>query len=485
MRAAFLLLALAALASAAQPSVADASFNVEQFVAQTHHLSSLAVKAFPDLKNFGRLPPLAADADVQFLQTQEQAANTATEVGNLVTIPNAGEQLRNGVPRFGNPKDFSSVMDGGDKAMQYGIGVAIQAAYGIVLFIITLLSCFCFCICRCCKCCGCDSTPDEKGYTNWERWGLLGVMSLFVAVSVVFSAIGFVNNNGMSTGISGPTGISASLNNLMGNTTGLVSSLVNLLSSVGVTLNTVIPQVQSKLNILNMVNGVNNLGTSLTTLGTSLGTTVTGYQCPMCQAMNQAVQPAQNQIAQVTSSNGPIGILQSTMTTINSTLVGIAQSIGNQINSSKTMITDASKSIVDYKSTVKSGTDAVNDGDKMRNLGVLILLLLPCVSVVVIIIGGLCKLGFLFTLNYLILYLACMLMFLLFTIHLPIAVVLADVCGYSAPYMANLSKIVPGQAGKIVAACLDGTSLIDVYDMRSQLNFTSAIKFSQLSVHLV
>ncbi len=89
------------------------------------------LRPVPDLKNFGRLPPLAADADVQFLQTQEQAANTATEVGNLVTIPNAGEQLRNGVPRFGNPKDFSSVMDGGDKAMQYGIGVAIQAAYGM------------------------------------------------------------------------------------------------------------------------------------------------------------------------------------------------------------------------------------------------------------------------------------------------------------------------------------------------------------------
>jgi hypothetical protein len=84
----------------------------------------------PDLKNFGRLPPLAADADVQYLQTQEQAAASATQVGNLVTIPNAGEQLRNGVPRFGNPKDFSAVMNGSDQAMQYGIGVAIQAAYG-------------------------------------------------------------------------------------------------------------------------------------------------------------------------------------------------------------------------------------------------------------------------------------------------------------------------------------------------------------------
>jgi hypothetical protein len=197
------------------------------------------------------------------------------------------------------------------------------------------------------------------------------------------------------------------------------------------------------------------LGNQLSALGSALATTVTiptstgqrVYTCPACSAIASAVNPAAQQVTSLSSPGGVVNTLQSTMDTINQTLVSIAQSIGTQINTSRAQLNDAQGKVAEYKSQVTSSTETVNNGDNMRNLGVLVLLLLPCISVVVIIIGGACKWGHLFTLNYLILYLTCMLMFLLFAIHLPVALVFADGCNYLDANLANVSNVMPGQAG--------------------------------------
>jgi hypothetical protein len=47
----------------------------------------------------------------------------------------------------------------------------------------------------------------------------------------------------MSSGISGPNGVSMAVTNLVGNATGLLGNLVTLLNQAGATLNMVIPQV--------------------------------------------------------------------------------------------------------------------------------------------------------------------------------------------------------------------------------------------------
>ncbi len=130
--------------------------------------------------------------------------------------------------------------------------------------------------------------------------------------------------------------------------------------------------------------------------------------------------------------------MTSTMSSINGTLVGINQQIQAQVNSSANLIANARKTVSDLQSSVKSGTDSVDAGDASRNLAVLLLLLLPLFSVVAVVLGGLLRMGFIFSINYLLGYLICMLMFLLFMVHLPIAVVLADVCYYVNQYDADL-----------------------------------------------
>ena len=66
-------------------------------------------------------------------------------------------------------------------------------------------------------------------------------------------------------------------------------------------------------------------------------------------------------------------------------------------------------------------------------------------------------------------------MFILSAVHLPLATVLSDVCNYVDTI--NVTGSVRGQGGVILNACLYNLNLIDVYNLQSQLNFTSQVVF--------
>jgi hypothetical protein len=154
---------------------------------------------------------------------------------------------------------------GGQKAADYGIGVAIQFAYGIVLAILTLLVGCCFCLCRCCcNWCG-GREPEEFGYTKCQRWGTLGVMLFFALAVAAFSALGWYHNQQVTEVITGKTGIIQAGIDLMGNTIFLMSgtdsvpglqpsvpitSLYNLFGDIKNSVNTIVPAINTTINTI-------------------------------------------------------------------------------------------------------------------------------------------------------------------------------------------------------------------------------------------
>ena len=162
------------------------------------------------------------------VQFQAGPPSPLTTSDNIVAGPTIG--------RFG-PTTFSP------SDPQYLMGIGLMAAYGLGFFIITLLSCFCFCVCRGCGCCGCSGDPAPEGYTAKERYGVLLAMAVLVLISMIFSALGYANNNRVSQAISGSSGISAGANDLIVNVIAWLTSISKLLAGVGSTVDTVVPLV--------------------------------------------------------------------------------------------------------------------------------------------------------------------------------------------------------------------------------------------------
>ena len=63
------------------------------------------------------------------LQAGRTSPPVAANLGAAVTIPNAGATLANSIPRYGYPNSIAAALDSNNFA-GYGIGLAIQAAYG-------------------------------------------------------------------------------------------------------------------------------------------------------------------------------------------------------------------------------------------------------------------------------------------------------------------------------------------------------------------
>jgi hypothetical protein len=127
------------------------------------------------------------------LQVVSNNAAPAAVTSTAASFDSLGMSLLKALPRWGFPSKLGEVLDKGSYA-NYGIGVGIQAAYGIVLAILTFFVGCCFCCCRCCcNWCG-GREPEPEGYTKCQRWGVFVLMFLFaIAVGYVFSSRAFVN----------------------------------------------------------------------------------------------------------------------------------------------------------------------------------------------------------------------------------------------------------------------------------------------------
>jgi len=71
-------------------------------------------------------------------------------------------------------------------------------------------------------------------------------------------------------------------------------------------------------------------------------------------------------------------------------------------------------------------------------------------------------------------------MWILFAIHLPLAVLTGDSCDYVGDFEVDIPDKLGSDAGKVVESCLLNTSLLDVLNLTQELEFRDKIPFYTL-----
>lgn len=205
------------------------------------------------------------------------------------------------------------------------------------------------------------------------------------------------------------------------------------------------------------------------------------FPCSYCQTVGSQVTTMSNQLSSQTAPK--LDSMKSVINSINTSIVQVSGSIGTQINSTVSQITSASGTVTPFYDQAKNAKSQAAPFDGLRNLGVLAILALPCTALVALLFGGLCKAGCPFTCYYWVGYCSSFLIFIMFAIHLPLATVLSDGCGYVTLHESNLSAVSAlASSATLLDACLYNKSLIAVYNLTSQLNFTSAVQFPTFDV---
>ncbi len=209
--------------------------------------------------------------------------------------------------------------------------------------------------------------------------------------------------------------------------------------------------------------------------------------------------------------------------------MSIQSSISGNIDSGLDTLRTTSQKVIDPYTNLKgSYKQQASDGDYMRNIGLLVIFILPATSILAVLVGGIFKSGCPFTTYYWIGYVGSFLVFLMFAIHLPVAVVLSDGCTYVSRFDANFSSVgmlssgspAPVRAccallsgrpftivplgdfifvfsvsrlvyllllqGEILNSCMTNSSLLGLIktggtSLESQLNFSSSIQFADFS----
>lgn len=82
--------------------------------------------------------------------------------------------------------------------------------------------------------------------------------------------------------------------------------------------------------------------------------------------------------------------------------------------------------------------------------------------------------------NCVFLVIVSVLMFLLCGIHLPVSVLLGDVCIYADKVEAEPTTVLDEQSAKVLTSCLTNSSLLDALNLTDSLNFRDNVVFPAL-----
>ena len=203
--------------------------------------------------------------------------------------------------------------------------------------------------------------------------------------------------------------------------------------------------------------------------------TTTSFPCVFCTTI--AAQVASIKVEMQTKTDPIFADLSSMTTSTNDTLIQSKDVILEAIDGFNSSISAASENMDSFTRDVNDSRSDVEDINVKRELSYNILFVIPLVPLVFVIIGGLTKTSFCFTVGYILLWLSGVIMFILLAVHLPIAVMMTDVCDYMDMIDDNVTAYYPSDTGKVFQSCLDNDTLVDAFGLREDLNFTKAITF--------
>jgi len=202
------------------------------------------------------------------------------------------------------------------------------------------------------------------------------------------------------------------------------------------------------------------------------------YSSSFCNTTANDVQHISDEITDkanplFSSMNQTTQSVRQTLVNVQSQIISSASQASQEIQSARTEIQSARNDVSQYSSKVKYY-------DNIRRPVVILFLCLPLISGVLLLLGGCLRKSAPFSINYVLTFVVLFLFWMLFAIHLPLAVITGDSCVYLDQVEVDLPNRLGEQEAKVFDACLLNTSLVQVYNLSSDLNFVNEIHFPPL-----
>eukprot|EP00475_Leptophrys_vorax_P037253 TRINITY_DN6397_c0_g1_i4.p1 TRINITY_DN6397_c0_g1~~TRINITY_DN6397_c0_g1_i4.p1 ORF type:complete len:574 (-),score=129.01 TRINITY_DN6397_c0_g1_i4:36-1757(-) len=388
------------------------------------------------------------------------------------------------VPRFSSLTSLSNVNQG--NVGSYAVGVGSTAAWGGVLFILSLLAGIWIFCAACCTCCGSKGDFKVKLSKKQKVLWMSGLLVLLILISI-FAIVGLTNNTTVHTVTADDNqGFIAIMKGFINDIKNFIYNIFNILGQIldGVSLTV------SKINFLvnrfsqALKDGVNPILTALDTLSSSLtsgasGTVGSGqtsytYNCTLCYNLAATVTSVKNEIQSVSST---------TINSINNTVNQLTGQISSQETTIRDTLSSANSTLNSFlqsgyvgsiSTSLDLGQSYVTYYEARRNGLTITLLLIPLFAVVVLFVAAVMNKKSLFTCNACNLWCAWFFMSILLAVHLPLAVLLSDGCIYLDDHETSQSYnslINNADAERVLNACFDNTGL------GAALNITDKVAF--------
>lgn len=448
--------------------------------------------------------------------TQANAQAQANKIG--AKVRNAIKQLRGGNTKFyqnlvtaieaikNDDSSSAPYADGKATLKKWAQGVLIFIVPGIILAVLSLLTMLFFIICRCCcnRCGG--RSPKEGGYTCMQKfWPLLFFLLFAVGVVAVAAAALFLF---WPTVLSSVTDTFDATTGTLTNATTWVADIEAPLISIRDTVTSSATSIGNQLSDTSFIGtGITGISDELYTFGNDsagrtlpTGCTVSPYDayclaCTVCTTISTEVALTAGQI---TTNAGPaVTALNKIVTSLTTLLVSIADTVRSSINDQVSNVDSLTSTITSARDKVETYQGKFDNYKKYLQVAVLVLFAFALVTVAIGLIGvlfGLTPLKFLANIihiAYFIGFIALFLTFILSSVLLATGVIFGDVCEITTIFTEDWT--VPfGSNAKALNACFQNESLIEVFNLTSDLEFatgglnfptlnlTSVLDFSQL-----
>jgi hypothetical protein len=373
--------------------------------------------------------------------------------------------------------------DADAKIKSYAQSVGMFAAPGIILAVLSLLTMFFFLLCRCCcnKCGG--RKPREGGYSCVEKFLPVLFFFLFGVGIAACAGSAFLFR---TTAVDGVSDTFGGISHTIGNASEWTYEIGTPLESIRDTV------VDSTTSISTTLSGMDNIGTDMETLVgmlNAIGSDVSGLKLPAdctsadavcieCTTCSTIGTEVTNAATQIDDNAGPaVADLDNVHEELNSLLVDVSDDVKNAVKTTVDMLESVRTTLDDTQGQIDDVQKYFDDYKKYIGYAILAIFAVGLVVVAVGLVGvlfGLTPIKILANIMhiaYFLGFIALFVTFLISAIMLAVSVLMGDMCEVVDILSQNWTVPLGDDTGKIVDACFQNQSLIDVLDLSDKFEF--------------
>lgn len=393
--------------------------------------------------------------------------------------------VRDAIPRWGQIPQFDA------SSTTYFEDLAIYCAIpGVAIFAVTLIMWVVFSFAQCCCC-----KPNPAGYTVRQIRVALFTAGFCSLVVIAFCVIGLLATEDFHTQLAGSNGIADSSLSVLSDVNSFfdrIDANINNVSTLATSLNSEVAANLASFTDLGTI--LPDLISNLTAFGAAIGAidpiTVAQQrpvdpsaspitiECSFCHTLEDTIDSLASSLdSSVTPVYSQIDQLK---LDVQSEVVDAVATIQSAVADASSQVNDINDKVDSYTSDVDTAHDDIETWETRRRPVVLVIFLLPLVAVVLFWVAsfGFRKEGWTKLLVH-IAFFSGMIMWLMFAIHMPLSLLVADGCNYIDYSEINLSDRTSLSTTVAVplTACLAKQNILDALNVSSELNFADAIVF--------